>query len=430
MRVAFSDKPESGCPTCEGRLARKRRIALYSHDTMGIGHMRRNLLIAEALSGGPCPAVILLIAGACEVNAFQLPPAVDCLSLPAFYKEGNGQYRARRLEISLDELLSLRAHTIAATLNAFAPDLLIVDKVPRGAMNELDPSLENLRAGGLTRCVLGLRDVLDDPETVRHEWREAANEEVIHDYYDAVWVYGDPTVYDPVSEYALAPETAAKVRYTGYLDYHRQAQASCPADAELLAPLLQSAEPIVLCMVGGGQDGADLADAFAQAVLPPATRGVLLTGPFMPPAAQERLQLRAACNPRLQVIKFLPQVDLLLRRADRIIAMGGYNTVCEILSFEKPALIVPRVKPRREQWIRAERLRALGLLEVLHPEALTPQALTEWLARAPALTPPGRGRIDLQGLTNLPRLMDEVLGTAPCPPAAPPLERSMSHAAW
>ena len=48
--------------------------------------------------------------------------------------------------------------------------------------------------------------------------------------------------------------------------------------------------------------------------------------------------------------------------------MGGYNTYCEILSFDKPALIVPRVQPREEQLIRARRAAELGLIEMLLPE--------------------------------------------------------------
>ena len=77
--------PTGGHPGRDNRL--KPRVALYSHDTMGLGHMRRNLLIAGALAAGPTPAVILLIAGAREVHACGVPAGVDCLSLPALWKE-------------------------------------------------------------------------------------------------------------------------------------------------------------------------------------------------------------------------------------------------------------------------------------------------------------------------------------------------------
>ena len=51
--------------------------------------------------------------------------------------------------------------------------------------------------------------------------------------------------------------------------------------------------------------------------------------------------------------------------------MGGYNTSCEILACGRRALIVPRIIPRREQLIRAQRLSELGAVDVLHPQALS-----------------------------------------------------------
>jgi predicted glycosyltransferase len=188
---------------------------------MGLGHMRRNLLIAQTLATSPWQAVILMIAGAGEASVFEMPPGVDCLTLPALRKGLDGEYRSRRLDVSLQELIALRAKTIRAALEEFEPDVLIVDNVPRGAVGELDPSLEYLRARRNTRCVLGLRDVLDDPAVVHREWRSRANEATIRDHYAAVWVYGDPAVYDLVREYRLALDVAEKVRYTGYLN-HRQ----------------------------------------------------------------------------------------------------------------------------------------------------------------------------------------------------------------
>src|SRR5438552_15422158 len=146
-----------------------------------------------------------------------------------------------------------------------------------------------------------------------------------------------------------------------------------------LASLGLPAGELVVCLLGGGQDGAALAEAFASAPLPPNTNGIILTGPFMPADVQARLMHAAKLQSRMRVIEFLPEPAVLVNAADRIIAMGGYNTVCEVLSFEKPALIVPRTRPRREQWIRAQRLAALGLIDVLDPDELSPAALGNWM---------------------------------------------------
>ena len=387
--------------------------------------MRRSLLIAQTLAYPPSELVILMVAEARQAGAFAMPPGMDCLILPALRKDMDGQYEARYLDISLHELVALRAKAIRAALEVFEPDVLIVDKLPRGALRELDPTLESLHARGRTRCVLGLRDVLDDPAAVQREWCSTADEDAIRDHYDAVWVYGDPAVYDLVREYHLSPDVAAKVRYTGYLDQRMRLKFAQVEGAEPLAALVLPPGRLVLCLVGGGQDGARLAEAFVQADLPPEANGVVLTGPFMSPEIQQRLRRHVARHPRFRVLEFVTEPALLLSRADRVIAMGGYNTICEVLSFEKRALIVPRVKPRREQLIRAERLRDLGLLDVLPLDQLSPRALSEWLARELGPLPRVRDRVDLNGLTRLPGLLEEVLAISPYPVQSQSYEREI-----
>src|SRR5712691_5070337 len=118
------------------------RIALYSPGMVGLGHMRRNQLIARALANSSLDPTILMIAEARQAGAFALPPGVDCFTLPAIREETVGQCRPRYLEISLERLIALRANAIRAALEAFDPDVLIVDNRPRGAVRELEPALE------------------------------------------------------------------------------------------------------------------------------------------------------------------------------------------------------------------------------------------------------------------------------------------------
>ena len=402
-------RPLTPSPLPTGEPPRRARIALYSHDTMGLGHMRRNLLLAETFARAPLQPSVLLIAGARELGAFALPPGVDSVTLPALRKTGRGEYAARHVDLPLPEIIDLRAKTIDAALDGFRPDVLIVDNVPRGAVRELDRALERLREVGDTRCVLGLRDVLDEPEMIRQEWRGAGNEQAIREHYDAVWIYGDPRVYPLADACRFAPDVVAKMRYTGYLDQSRRLE-STPQGRE--TPTEEPNLPdgrMALCLLGGGQDGARLAHAFAQVAFPQDVTGVILAGPFMPAEEFDRLRAEAAASARCRVLAFAPEVGPLLRRADLVVAMGGYNTVTELLAFEKRALIVPRVTPRQEQLIRAERLGRLGVVDVLHPDDLNPQAIGDWLARAPAEPVRVRERIDLRGLERLPAYLDDVL---------------------
>ena len=376
---------------------------------MGLGHMRRNLLIAQFLAGAGMEATILLICGAYEAGAFVLPPGVDCVTLPALRKEISGRYDSRRLSLTLRELVVLRARTVQAAIEAFRPHLLVVDNVPRGALGELEPALKTLRESGLGRCVLGLRDVLDEPAVVCTEWRRAKNEEAIREYYDEVWVYGDPEVYDLVRECAFAPDVTDKVRYLGYLDQRSRLDfAPCghgQPDQRL------PAGPFALCTLGGGQDGLRLAEGFARASAPAGVERVVLAGPAMAGPDRERLQDYARRDPSLRILEFVPEPALLVERAGCLVGMAGYNTVCEVLSFGKRALLVPRVEPRREQLIRAERFQKLGFLDMLHPDELDPGALTRWICRNFGLR--GPAHLDLGGLPRLARAVRELLSPLP-----------------
>src|SRR2546422_1584136 len=131
------------------------RIALYGHDTVGIGHLRRNMLLAQTFAEIRPRPVILVLSGAREATAFPLPFGVDCLTVPSLCKAMSGGYAPRLLDLSLQELIELRSETIWAALHAFKPDVFIVDKVPRGACRELDWTLQSLYSCGGTRCVLG-----------------------------------------------------------------------------------------------------------------------------------------------------------------------------------------------------------------------------------------------------------------------------------
>ena len=234
------------------------RIALYSHDTMGLGHIRRTSLLARALRRPPLNAHVLLLSGIRESGAYPLPDGIDSITLPAYRKHGDGSYGARALGIPLDDLIALRSQTLAAALDAFAPDLLIVDNVARGALGELDASLARQRARGC-RIVLGLRDIIDEPAAVARQWQKLRTLDTIRDYYDAVWIYGDARLYDTVAAYGLAA-AEKPVTYLGYPDPLTR-QETTPSGE-------QNEPPYALCLLGGGQDGYTLAETFARTSLP------------------------------------------------------------------------------------------------------------------------------------------------------------------
>lgn len=378
------------------------RIALYSHDTMGLGHIRRNQLIAMALASPPLNATVLLITGVREGGAFPMPQGIDSVVLPAYRKEADGAYSSRSLHIAIDQLVAFRADLIDLALKRFQPDLFIADNVPGGALDELLPALGRMRRDGGTHCVLGLRDILDCPKAVQKEWAKRGNFEIIKQLYDAVWVYGDPAVFPTASAYAFPSEVASKTTYTGYLDPFRAS-----AKRMGLRSLGEDSRQVVLCSVGGGQDGFALACHFAAAPIPAHHRGLIVTGPLMPRENREALLRQIDGRDDIELVDGVCDLVPLLEKADRVVAMAGYNTANEILASGRPALFVPRSTPRSEQLIRAQRLEELGLAACLTDTDASPDAIGAWLAK-PATRTNARVLADFGGLDAVVRLASEI----------------------
>ncbi len=383
------------------------RIALYSHDTMGLGHMRRNLAIARSLSSSSLKPDVLMIAGANIATGFAMPAGVDCLTLPGLYKDTHGNYSCRSLALELSELTALRSSTICAALGSYRPDVLIVDNVPRGVNGELDQTLLMMARQPDTHCVLGLRDILDEPAVIRKEWQRRGNAEAISRHFSAIWVYGDPRLYDPTREYAFNADISNKIKFTGYLNGHHScgdAGEQHRTHDELDLP----AGDIALCMAGGGQDGGLLARLFCDPALGKLNR-VILTGPYMPAAQKRELHASAASDPRLRVLDFHPEPTRLIGCASRVVTMGGYNSVTEALAMGKKTLVVPRIHPRREQYIRATRLAQMGLVDLLHPDQADARTITSWLLNSAEQETRAHEKLDFNGLSRLPLLLGSLV---------------------
>jgi predicted glycosyltransferase len=343
------------------------RLLIYSHDTFGLGHLRRCRAIAHALVDRRPDLSVLILSGSPIIGSFSFRNRVDFVRIPGVIKLKDGDYQPLSLDIGLDAILSMRAKIIRHATEAFDPDILLVDKEPLGLRGEVKDTLTMLKARG-TPLVLGLRDVMDEPGQLAEEWERKNAAPALVDLYDAVWVYGLPQICRALEGISLPSCAQAKVRYTGYLRREPAAIHRHPACCPPTGGPPIGADPYLLVTTGGGGDGAQLIDWVLRAYehdrdLPyPA---LLVLGPFMRSSLQAEFMARVSLLERVHAITFEANVENLMAAAAGIVAMGGYNTFCEILSFDKPALIVPRTEPRLEQYIRASRAQALGLARML-----------------------------------------------------------------
>ncbi len=174
------------------------RVLLYSHDTFGLGHLRRSRTIATALTENNPERSALIVTGSPIAGRFDFAERIDHVRLPGVVKQPDGSYTALNLNLPIDDMVQLRGAIIAATTRQFAPGLVIVDKEPWGFRHELVETLELLKQAG-ARIILGIRDVLDEPDALRAEWVRKNALEAIERYYDDIWVYGIPAICEPLN---------------------------------------------------------------------------------------------------------------------------------------------------------------------------------------------------------------------------------------
>lgn len=336
-----------------------RRLLIYSHDSFGLGHLRRCRTIAHDLVRRWQDLSVLIISGSPLVGRFSFRKNVDFLRVPGVTKTADGSYAPHDPGGDIDKIIGLRTALIKQATQQFRPHMFLVDKEPLGLRGEVAPALEWARAHG-TRLVLGLRDILDSPDRLQREWARKKAFHALESLYHDIWIFGDRRFYDPLTDLKLPAGVREKSAFTGYL--RRRI-----GNGAATTPARPFDDPFILVMAGGGGDGSPLInwvlDTYADhnLDLPPA---LIVTGPFMPLADQQSAMERAAGDARLKIKTFDPRIELLEETAAGLVTMGGYNTFSEMLSRDKPCLMVPRTAPRREQLIRAQRAQDLGLLRM------------------------------------------------------------------
>jgi predicted glycosyltransferase len=384
------------------------RILIYSHDTFGLGHLRRCRAIAHALVEHNKELSVLILTGSPIIGSFDFRARVDFVRVPGVIKLRNGDYTSLSLLIDIEETLAMRASIIQHTAKMFDPDIFIVDKEPLGLRGEVQDTLKMLKERGVP-LVLGLRDVMDEPGLLAPEWKRKNVIPAVRDLYDDIWVYGLPQICDPLEGVELPKSVRQKMTYTGYLG------RSLPQKGMPPTPLQKITEPFILVTVGGGGDGEAIIDWVLRAYESDAQLpypALLVLGPFMQSERQTEFLARAAKLKNVEGITFEAQMEALMARAIGVVAMGGYNTFCEILSFDKRAIIVPRTAPRMEQYIRAARAQELGLVSMLlDDKQRDPYTMATALRQLPQQQLPSHVVVPglLDGDININRLADQLL---------------------
>ncbi len=362
----------------------------------------------------------MILSGSPIIGSFDFRSSVDFVRIPGVVKLRTGGYTTLGLDIGIEDAMAIRETIIRNTAEVFNPNIFLVDKEPLGLRGEVGNTLNMLKQKG-TRLVLGLRDVMDDPGKLTDEWERKMAIPALRDIYDDIWVYGRSEICNPLEGVGNIPKSVVdKLTYTGYLRRN-----SVPSVNPSSMAGTDINEPFVLVTPGGGGDGASLVDWVLRAYehdpdIP--HQAFIVFGPFMHIDLQAQFKSRVELLPNVQATTFDSNLENLVSKASGVVAMGGYNTFCEILSFDKPSLIVPRTVPRLEQYIRASRAQELGLVSMIVDDGTRdPKEMARAIRELPNRPKPSEVHLPglLDGLSSINAMVDQWLSVVP--PAEAPL---------
>jgi predicted glycosyltransferase len=350
--------------------SRTLRIAMYAHDTYGLGHITRTLRLARSVIEAVPSSTVLVLTGSPVAHSLRFPRGVEYVKLPSVRKCGTGAYEARTLNVPFRSVRNLRVRILRESLRCFRPHVLFVDNVPSGMKGELLPALEYMatRKSRGSSVHLNLRDILDDPEDLRREWAKSGAYDLLDSVYDEVHVFGSPSVHDSVAAYHLPPD---RTRFHGYLAPPTRGDPPRARDG-------RSAR--VLVTIGGGDDGIENVRCAmaAQRIGERPERWELdiVLGPLAGDTGARPGEVAREPG-RVRVLEYVESLWRWFADYDLVLSMGGYNTLCEVMARASRSVVIPRYGPRAEQRIRARALEDRGVLRVLEPWERSPERLHE-----------------------------------------------------
>ena len=397
------------------------KILLYSQDVLGLGSIWRTLLVSEALKHTLPGAAIVIVTGSPSLHSLHLPDGVDHIGLPWIDRPAGDSQGSGVSLLWYPEVKRMRRAILRAATFGFDPDLIIVDQRPAGAEGELLGTLAALRKRRRRpRVVLGLKDIPMSPTRARPS---PLPFQTIEHYYDEVWVYGAPAVFDTVREHAFPAAVARKTIFCGYFDAlpADDPPPAAPGSGQAPETRVDGAGPHVLVLPGWGVDGSRLIEAYLRGLLQLPRRCALRTtvvlGAMMPADRRRALLERFGRLPDVSFLDVMPPIERRYAEADLVVSTAGYDRVCELLSFGQRAVLVPRTHERGDELVRARRFAELGYFDLVEPDDLDSGRLIPRVLRALGCHAGAAPPVDLGGLARIVERVRLLSGGAVASPA-------------
>lgn len=354
------------------------RVVIYSHDTYGLGHLRRNIALAEALVRSSKTMRIVIVTGSRVASSFEIPSQVELVELPPVVKVGVDEYEAQGIKIPISLIKRARAAIIIDVIKRFSPEIFYVDHSPLGMGQELRPVLNFLASErpAILRYI-GLRDIIDSPENMKSGWGADGQLEAISQFYNRAFVFGERHLFDLANSYDL-PE-ADGLHYLSYIGKPEFIEAGQRRSEVFADPRFTGGHLLVTS--GGGGDGLPLCELGVLIGKVTSYKTVVVTGPLMDKDALRQLTTLAEGFPNIEVIEFCANFEALVAKARVAMSMGGYNTTLELAAARVPTIYLPRTYPREEQLVRARIFEGLGFGRVVSASEWTLETIVEQIGK-------------------------------------------------
>jgi|CXWL01.1.fsa_nt_gi predicted glycosyltransferase len=342
-------------------------LLFYCQHSLGIGHLTRSFALAAALSA---QFKVVFLNGGRLPPGLPVPAGIDIIDLPPLGMDDGHTVVSRGAAHDVAQAVTQRRALIEAAVHRHRPALLLVELFPFGRKKfagEILPLIRLVKrqGGAPARVVCSLRDILVDarPDQQHHDDRARW---LADRYFDAVLVHADPALARLEDSFKPRRPLRTPVHYTGYVVPLRAAAAAVPRD------------PHLLVSAGGGIVGRALFEAAlaARTLLRAPLPLRLIAGPFLPEAEWLALQQLVHGVPGVELLRQVRDMVAEMRQARASVSQCGYNTALDILVSRVPALVVPYATvTENEQGERARKLAALGAMQMLDAELLSPVRL-------------------------------------------------------
>lgn len=347
---------------------RIKRILVYTHNSIGLGHAYRTLAVITGIRHWR-PDIEFLILSGSSIPTIFFSQGIEVIKLPSMKLDIDGEeplMRPRYLQsMDLESLFDFRQKIIMNSFDFFRPDVLMIEHHMTGQMNELIPLLmkkwmrKRKRAefalAYICRGILKQNSFLTIPIPNPRHGIESID---LNDLFDFVYVLEDREVVDIRDEYlGHSKRMEYKISYLGRIT--NKTYGELPRREQVLRRLGLSEKKIILIALGRNRRVGDivrrLLALFSRQQIHHGYQVVIVLDPYLD--RQKAKELRN--DPVGEGVRFFPFVpDLvdLIAHSELVISRAGYNTVNEILLTGTKALLIPEAHGGGEQELRCQRL--------------------------------------------------------------------------